>query len=310
MVLLRNDLRNKTLLARVLIRDTMCQVREYLAGAININELASFFNGYLAEAVLVRYLLKIGVLQGFLLGRIAISLPDKVKIFVNDRATPSVNVDDHYLRAEYLRNPEYVPRKGWVVLDVGAHVGLYSIWASRKVSESGFVVAFEPNPIVYRWLVSNIELNRAKNVKALPFAAGDKLGKETLYIADKNIGASSLIEKHILYNPSGKYSISSRCTVQVVTLDYLFEKSSRIVGRQLQMVDLAKVDVEGYEMKVLKGAEKTIEKGLIKRFIIEVHKDQVSTEDVIKYLSSYDYKVDTIVGFGNVKDILYMKHKS
>jgi FkbM family methyltransferase len=207
-----------------------------------------------------------------------------------------------------LRNPEYVPRKGWVVLDVGAHVGLYSIWASRKVSEGGFVAAFEPNPIVYRWLVSNIELNRAKNIRALPFAVGDKLGKETLYIADKNIGASSLIKHHILRNPSVKYSISSRCLVQVVTLDYLFEKSSRIVGRQLQMVDLAKIDVEGYEMKVLKGAEKTIEKGLIKRFIIEVHKDQVSTGDVIKYLSSYDYKVDAIVSFGNVKDILYMKH--
>jgi hypothetical protein len=72
-------------------------------------------------------------------------------------------------------------------------------------------------------------------------------------------------------------------------------------------VDLAKIDVEGYEMNVLRGAKRALERGLIKRFIIEVHKDQVSTEDVIKYLSSYGYKVDTIASFGNVKDILYMK---
>jgi predicted nicotinamide N-methyase len=134
-------------------------------------------------------------------------MPDGIKIFVNDKATPSVNVDDHYLRAEYLRNHQYVPRKGWIILDIGAHVGLYSIWASRKVGEAGFVVAFEPNPLSYRWLVSNIELNKVSNIKTLPFALGDKLEKKTLYVAKKNVGVSSLIKNHVLHNPSGKDTI-------------------------------------------------------------------------------------------------------
>jgi methyltransferase, FkbM family len=234
-------------------------------------------------------------------------MPDGIKIFVNDKATPSVNVDDHYLRAEYLRNHQYVPRKGWIILDIGAHVGLYSIWASRKVGEAGFVVAFEPNPLSYRWLVSNIELNKVSNIKTLPFALGDKLEKKTLYVAEKNVGVSSLIKSHVLHNPSGKYSISSRCTVQVLTLDYLLEKSPRIIGKLLQLVDLAKIDVEGYEMNVLRGAKKVLEEGLVKRFIIEVHKDQVGTEDIVNYLSTYGYKVDTVVGFDSVKDIVYMR---
>ena len=274
---------------------------------ISINELVSFFNGYLSEAILVRYLLKLDVFQRLLLGRIAVSLPEEIKVFVNDRATLDINVTDHYLLAEYLRDPEYIPRKGWIILDIGAYVGLYSIWASRKVSEAGFVVAFEPNPVAFRWLINNIELNKAKNVKALPFALGDKLGKMTFYIAHENIEASSFIKSHVLHNPSGKYSISSRCTVQALSLDYLLEKSPRIIGKLLQLVDLAKIDVEGYEMNVLRGAKEVLEEGLIKRFIIEVHKDQVGTEDIVNYLSTYGYKVDNIVSFGNVKDIVYMK---
>jgi hypothetical protein len=95
--------------------------------------------------------------------------------------------------------------------------------------------------------------------------------------------------------------------VQVLTLDYLLEKSPRIIGKPLQIVDLAKIDVEGYEMNVLRGAKKVLEEGLIKRFIIEVHKDQVSTEDIVNFLSTYGYKVDTVVGFDSVKDIVYMR---
>uniref|UniRef100_A0A7C1G9D5 FkbM family methyltransferase n=1 Tax=Thermofilum adornatum TaxID=1365176 RepID=A0A7C1G9D5_9CREN len=285
----------------------MSQIRKYFAGAIHINEIASFLNGYLSEAILFRYLLKISVFQRLLLGRIAISMPDGIKFFVNDKVTPSVSVDDHYVRAEYLRNHEYVPRKGWIILDIGAHVGLYSIWASRKVGERGFVVAFEPNPLSYRWLVSNIELNKVSNIKALPFALGDKLEKKTLYVAEKNVGVSSLIKNHVLHNPSGKDTIFSSHVVQVLTLDYLLEKSPRIIGKPLQLVDLAKIDVEGYEMNVLRGAKKVLEEGLIKRFIIEVHKDQVGTEDIVNYLSTYGYKVDTVVGFDSVKDIVYMR---
>jgi FkbM family methyltransferase len=274
---------------------------------ISINELVSFFNGYLSEAILVRYLLKLDVFQRLLLGRIAVSLPSGIKIFVNDKATPSVNVDDHYVRAEYLRDPEYIPRKGWIILDIGAYVGLYSIWASRKVGEAGFVVAFEPNPVAFKWLINNIELNKASNIKALPFALGDKLEKKTLYVAEKNVGVSSLIKNHVLHNPSGKDTIFSSHVVQVLTLDYLLEKSPRIIGKPLQLVDLAKIDVEGYEMNILRGAKKVLEESLIRRFIIEVHKDQVNTEDIVNYLSTYGYKVDNIVSFGNVKDIVYMK---
>jgi len=49
--------------------------------------------------------------------------------------------------------------------------------------------------------------------------------------------------------------------------------------------------------------------GLIDRFVIEVHTDQVSTKDLVKYLAIHGYTMDEIVRFGNVKDIVYLRLK-
>jgi FkbM family methyltransferase len=152
-------------------------------------------------------------------------------------------------------------------------------------------------------------LNRATNIKALPYALGDEITRERLYVAGENIGASSLIMNHIINNPAGKYSIVGEFVVPVVTLDYVIDKSVEIVGRPVRRIDLVKVDVEGYEMRVLRGAERALREGLIDRFVIEVHTDQVSTKDLVKYFAIHGYTMDEIVRFGNVKDIVYLRLK-
>jgi len=248
---------------------------------------------------------RVRILKSLIVGNFAVKLPGGLRIFVNDDDTLSINIPDHYLRREYVRHPDYVPGGGWVVLDVGAHVGIYSLWVSRLVGD-GFVIAFEPNPIAYRWLTSNIELNGATNIKALPYALGDKITRQRLYIAGGNIGASSLIMNHIINSPASKYSIVGEFVVPVVTLDYVIDKSMEIVGKSIRYVDLVKVDVEGYEMKVLKGAEETLQKGLISKFVIEVHIDQINTKELIKYLDDYGYKLDAIIHFDHVKDMVYL----
>jgi FkbM family methyltransferase len=52
---------------------------------------------------------------------------------------------------------------------------VYTLWAAKIVGGDGFVVAFEPNPLAFAWLVRNVELNGARNVKALPYALGDRI---------------------------------------------------------------------------------------------------------------------------------------
>jgi FkbM family methyltransferase len=260
------------------------------------------------DVALVNLLRSVRILRSLVVGNFAVKLPGGLRIFVNDNATLNINIPDHYLRREYMRHPNYVPGDGWVVLDVGAHVGIYSLWVSRLVGD-GFVIAFEPNPIAYRWLISNIELNGATNIKALPYALGDEITRERLYVAGENIGASSLIMNHIINSPAGKYSIVGEFVVPVVTLDYVIDKSVEIVGRPVRRIDLVKVDVEGYEMRVLKGAERALREGLIDRLVIEVHTDQVNTKDLVKYLANHGYTMDKAMRFGNVKDMVYLRLK-
>jgi hypothetical protein len=62
-------------------------------------------------------------------------------------------------------------------------------------------------------------------------------------------------------------------------------------------------------MRVLRGAEKALRKGLIDKFIVEVHVDQVSAKDVVKCLANYGYVLDKVVRFGHVKDMAYLRLK-
>ncbi|WP_054856740.1 FkbM family methyltransferase [Vulcanisaeta sp. JCM 16159] len=68
-----------------------------------------------------------------------------------------------------------------------------------------------------------------------------------------------------------------------------------------------KIDVEGYEMRVLMGSRSTLSKGLIDKLIIEVHTDQVRTIDVINYLSDYGYRPVRIKHLNHVKDMAYIR---
>jgi FkbM family methyltransferase len=270
------------------------------------NDVINLLRGHFTPStILAMYVSKMGVLKPVIMGNIAIKLPDNIRIFVNDGATLGINIPDLYVRMEYMRHPDYIPSENWVVFDIGAHVGVYALWVSKKLGDGGFVVAFEPNPLVFRWLVSNIELNKVRNIKALPYALGDEVTNSILYMANGNVGASSLIKN--LITKSG-LSIVSSFKVPVLTLDYVTQKSATIIGRFIDHIDLVKIDVEGYEMKVLRGAEIILNRDLIERFVIEVHTEHVSTKELIKFLREYGYILDEIVRFSH-KDVVYLRRQ-
>jgi hypothetical protein len=114
------------------------------------------------EAVLTKWLhnrvtKKLGLHKLFI-GRRAIKLPNDVKIYINDEATIHINIPDHYIRKEYLRHSDYIPCKGWIVFDIGAYVGIYTLYAAKRVGLDGLVASFEPNPLAFRWLLNNIAI--------------------------------------------------------------------------------------------------------------------------------------------------------
>jgi FkbM family methyltransferase len=162
------------------------------------------------------------------------------------------------------------PCKGGVVIDVGAHVGLFTL-KCLKVFKVDKVVAIEPHPANYLLLKRNIYLNRFQDrVLALRVAAGSRDGYAELYLS-KYSHSHSLIFK-------GLGSIN----VQLATIDSLIEKLSR--------VDFVKIDVEGYEIEVIKGMRKLV--NMFKPVIVmEVFKNNVTY--VKKIMDELGYNIKT-----------------
>lgn len=123
-----------------------------------------------------------------------------------------------------------------VAIDLGAHIGIHTITMSKKVGNNGLVVAFEPQRKIYRELINNLTLNQCDhNVIALPYAVGEK--EKTIEMSPPN-----------LFNEGGIPVGKGGNKAKMVTLDSL----------QLENVSFIKMDVESYELKVLKGARSTL----------------------------------------------------
>lgn len=134
--------------------------------------------------------------------------------------------------------------KGMTYVDIGANIGQHSMFAASIVGKTGSVYAFEPIPHVYDQLTRSAYANDFTTiVNAKNFALGEKGGTETLYISNKNIGGSSLVNKE---------EGNEKITVTIKNGD------SELLP--LPRVDMIKIDVEGYEYEVLSGIQKTIAK--------------------------------------------------
>ncbi|NPB05942.1 MAG: FkbM family methyltransferase [Aquificae bacterium] len=133
---------------------------------------------------------------------------------------------------------------GSVIFDVGAHFGWYSLLFDRLTAGKGLVFALEPAPENYRLLTENLILNATKAVFPLKVAAGARPGQLKLFLyPDKNTGRCSFVERTDRW-----------VEVPVVPLDAFLKPYD------LKKVKLLKVDAEGFEPFVLKGAEKLLER--------------------------------------------------
>jgi FkbM family methyltransferase len=141
---------------------------------------------------------------------------------------------------------------GSVFLDVGAHIGYFSMKAAVKVGPTGRVVAFEPNPETLMLLRDNVAANKAENVTVEPIACTDREQMLTLYAAPvANTGISSLARSTAdisAKEPPRAYSVRARRIDDVV--------------RELKLtrLDAIKIDVEGAEAFVLRGAVETLKR--------------------------------------------------
>jgi FkbM family methyltransferase len=138
---------------------------------------------------------------------------------------------------------------GGTFVDVGANQGFYTILASRRVGASGIVYAFEPAPTEARKLRANLRINRCRNVIVEQAALGATSGKAEFFMYLRHQGSWSGLRK-----AAEDVDVAARVIeVAITSLDEYFAEPP------LERLDIMKIDVEGGELNVLRGAARTIQ---------------------------------------------------
>jgi len=184
-------------------------------------------------------------------------------------------------------------REGMTVLDVGAHHGLYTLLASKRIGPSGQVFAFEPSPRERKALRWNAGLNRCKNVVIEGLALGDEEGEGSLYVVDGHeTGCNSL-------RPPALTGAISPVSVRISSLDQW------LATRKVKTVDFIKLDVEGGELSVLRGAQRLLESSPRPVILVEVQDIRAQSwgycaSEIIRHLSSKGYTWFSLTADGAV----------
>lgn len=168
-------------------------------------------------------------------------------------------------------------KPGDTVCDVGANKGSYLLWLSRWVKE-GRVVAFEPQEKLARYLVEIRDRMKLSNVTIEPVAVSSSSGSVDLFVPGKGDSPGASLSARI-----NEQEHCRTTTVPTVKLDDYFPPETRI--------SVLKVDVEGYELHVFKGAERIL-KSHSPLLVFECenrHLEEGSVEDVLAYLGRLGY---------------------
>jgi len=181
--------------------------------------------------------------------------------------------------------------KGGVFVDLGAHVGYYSLKAAAMVGPSGRVLADEPNPETLRKLRANIRESGAAQVVVEPVACSDSEGVVDFFASPRENTSASSMSK---VNAAQGNSVSATYRVRTRRLDDIVRESG------VTRVDVIKIDVEGAELLVLKGAGETLDRyhPVVEVELIDEQLASMgaSSAQVIAFLRSHGYAVRHVYG--------------
>jgi len=178
--------------------------------------------------------------------------------------------------------------KDTVFVDVGAHIGFYTVWACRRARR---VISVEPNPAALAYLKVNIALNECSNVTVVPKAISDRRGYTKLKIPEAVKWGFIPQVSSIVWDFEEAFEVE----VETDTLDSVLEE----VG--VDRVDILKIDVEGAEGLVVRGAEKTLRKA--KAVLIEIWPENMW---VVRHLQNSGYKLAKVIDHG-YKNYLFIR---
>jgi methyltransferase, FkbM family len=175
---------------------------------------------------------------------------------------------------------------GAVVVDAGANVGIYSQFLARCVGPSGLVHSFEPSPDNFKRL--SAATRELSNVRLTQAAVGERSGQTKLYVSDK------LNVDHRAYKAEGDSRRAG--PTEMVALNDYFKSGQR--------VDLIKMDIQGYELHALRGAQRVLQENPDIKLLLEfwpfgLKQAGVRWEELIQMLQSLNMNL-TLVRTGGL----------
>lgn len=172
------------------------------------------------------------------------------------------------------------------IIDIGAHHGSFSLYA--KYLPNCTFYSFEPFLLNYNLLIDNIKLNEIDNIKTFNIGLSDKIGKDILKVSKYN-GLHTLGSNPLRFKSKSKRNIE----INTNTIDNFFHK------RNIS-VDYIKIDTEGWEYYILKGAELTIKKNkpviFIEWNLVNMRQCDVNETMIIALFNSYEYCEKMCIG--------------
>jgi FkbM family methyltransferase len=215
----------------------------------------------------------------------AVPLPFRLRfgawwLLRNDQIARTL-LEDAYENEEH-RFVERFLQPGMTVLDIGANQGYYTLLASRKVGPQGKVFAFEPSAREVRHLKLHLWLNRNKNIRVVRSALGADTGTANLHVVlGTESGCNSL-------RPPNVGQPTSLASVPVERLDDVLK------AHGVSRVDFIKLDVEGAELSVLRGAQELLLRSPRPVILIEVQDIRTQpwgypARQIISFLSDLGY---------------------
>lgn len=176
------------------------------------------------------------------------------------------------------------------VLDVGANIGYYTLLTSEIFGDDTEILAFEPDPRNIKVLKANIGLHGLEErVSVEQVAVGDENDTVELALSSWNPGLNQVPLDDIPDSQRTKFD--DRIEVESHTIDSILEERDVDGGA----VDVVRIDVEGYEQRVLRGMQSLLDAGRPKLLFVEVHEPQLREggefDTLISLLDNYEFKI-------------------
>ena len=175
-------------------------------------------------------------------------------------------------------------KPGAVIIDIGAHIGLFSIIAAQVTGKRGKLYAFEPAPGTFGLLQQTVVINHEEQViETIQKAVGKENGKITFFVSDNNADNSNS-----LVNYKEDRSLHG-IDVAVTSIDNFVKE------KNISKLDFIKIDVEGAEYDTLQGAVNTL-KNLRPKCIVAIHPEPIAAkgdrlEDIYDFIVGCNYRI-------------------